>query len=114
MRARRQAKPLLTVEELRQREAQREAQRERAETESEAARLVGRRRETDAAVDADGTLAPAVYRAIFALERDAYYGSRHWARRAQAQWVAAPQCEVERCGAATHCACALRAQCRLP
>ena len=93
MRARRQAKPLLTVEELREREAE----RERAETESEAARLIERLRETKAAVDADSGLAPAVYQAVFAIDRDAYYGSRHWARRAKAQRAAAPHCEVDRC-----------------
>lgn len=97
MRARRQAKPLLTVEELRQREAQRETGRERAETENEAARLVALWRRAGTPVDVVGVLAPPVYRAIFALDRDAYYGSRHWARKAKAQRSAASRCEVERC-----------------
>ncbi len=94
MRARRQARPLLTVEELRQRELA----REREAIEQEAARLVERARATNVAVDKDGALAPALYRAIFALDRDAYLASRHWARRAKAQLAAAPRCEVERCG----------------
>ncbi|MBA3788535.1 MAG: hypothetical protein H0X21_07560 [Actinobacteria bacterium] len=93
MRARRQAKPLLTMEELRLREVE----RERAEIESEAARLVERRRQAATTVDADGALTPAVYRAIFALEPGAYYASRHWTRRTKAQRATAPQCEVERC-----------------
>jgi hypothetical protein len=97
MRARRQAKPLLTVEELRRREAE----REQAALDSEAARLVELWRQERAAVDAGGALAPAVYRAIFALDRDAYLGSRHWARRTKAQLAATPRCEVERCAEAT-------------
>jgi len=93
MRARRQARPLLTPEELRLREAE----RERAATEGEAARLVEPSRRSAEPVDADEAVAPAVYRAIFALDREAYFGSRHWARRAKGQLSAAPGCEVERC-----------------
>lgn len=93
MRARRQAKPLLTVEELRRREAA----REQAAIEDEAARLVELWRRAGTQVDAGGALVPPVYRAIFALDSDAYYGSRHWGRRAKAQLAAAPECEVERC-----------------
>jgi hypothetical protein len=97
MRARREPKPLLTVEELRRREAE----REQAAIESEAARLVELWRQEGAAVDAGGALTPAVYRAIFARDRDAYLGSRHWARRTKAQLAATPRCEVERCAEAT-------------
>ena len=93
MRARRQAKPLLSVEELRQREAAREL----AAIESAAARLVELWRRESKPVDAAGALAPQVHRAIFELDRDAYYGSRHWARRAKAQRAASPACEVDRC-----------------
>lgn len=93
MRARRQATPLLTPEQLRQRKEE----RQRAETESEAARLVERRRQRRTPVDAEGRLPTAVYQAIFALDRDSYYRSRHWARRSKAQRIATPQCEVEGC-----------------
>jgi hypothetical protein len=97
MRARRQAKPLLTVEELRKREA------ERAQTalESEAARLVELWRREGTPVDAAGNLEPPLYRAIFALGSGAYHAGRHWARRVKAQLSASPACEVERCGEAT-------------
>ena len=93
MRARRQAKPLLTVEELRQREAE----REQSATQDEAGRLVELWRRTGARVDAGGALPPSLYRAIFALDRDAYDGSGHWARRTKGQLAAATGCEVERC-----------------
>jgi hypothetical protein len=97
MRARRQAKPLLTVEELRRREA------ERAQTalESEAARLVELWRREGTPVDAAGNLEPPLFRGIFALDSGAYDAGRHWARRVKAQLSASPACEVERCGEAT-------------
>ena len=50
------------------------------------------------AVDVEGKLAPELYRAVFAAERRAYYGSRHWARRTRAQLERTPICEVTRCG----------------
>ena len=93
MRARRRATPLLTPEQLRQRQEE----RQRAETESEAARLVERRRQQRTPVDAEGRLSTAVYQAIFAIDRDSYYLSRHWARRSKAQRAATPRCEVEGC-----------------
>ena len=97
MRARRQAKPLLTVEELRKREAE----RGQAALESEATGLVELWRQDSKPIDRSGALAAAVYKAIFALERDAYFASRHWARRTKAQLASAAACEVVRCGART-------------
>ena len=97
MRARREPKPLLTVEELRRREAEREQEA----LESEAARLVELWRRERTPVDAAGILEPPLYRAIFALDGDAYFESRHWARRAKAQLSASAACEVERCAEAT-------------
>jgi hypothetical protein len=52
-------------------------------------------------VDAEGKLDPAVYESIFALDRRAYFGSRHWSRRSRAQLGLAPVCEVARCGRGT-------------
>jgi hypothetical protein len=97
MRARREAKPLLTVEELRRREAE----REQAALEGEAARLVELWRRDGITVDAAGILEPPLYRAIFSLDSDAYDAGRHWARRAKAQLAASPACEVERCAETT-------------
>lgn len=45
-------------------------------------------------------LDPEVYRRLFALSSEAYYGSGHWSRRARAQLAFAPACEVEACRAA--------------
>ena len=56
-------------------------------------------------VDAEGKLAPSVYRAVFARSRPAYYGSRHWSRRSRAQLELTAFCEVERCGATARPAC---------
>ncbi|MBA3476554.1 MAG: hypothetical protein H0T10_07375, partial [Actinobacteria bacterium] len=93
LRERRAAKPLLSVKELRLREAA----RQRNETEALAEELVERWREGQKPVDAEGKLASEVYRAIFARSRRAYYGSRHWSRRCRAQLVLTRLCEVERC-----------------
>ena len=93
LRERRDAKPLLSVRELQLREAAR--QREEAET--LAHERVERWRLHRKSVDAEGKLAPAVYRAIFARSRRAYYGSRHWSRRSRAQLELTPACEVDRC-----------------
>ena len=96
LRARRDAKPLLTPHELRLREAARrreDEERRRQELADEAARLVGRRRR----VDADGRLSTELYRAVFALDPEAYFASAHWYRRAKAQLADASACE--RCGA---------------
>jgi hypothetical protein len=97
LRERRAAKPLLSVRELQLRESE----RQRAEAEALAADLVERRRRERKPVDADGKLAPEVYRAVFARNRSAYYGSRHWSRRSRAQLALTPYCEVERCGCET-------------
>ena len=94
LRERRAAKPLLSVKELQLREAE----RRRDEAEALAGERVERWRQEQKSVDADGKLAPAVYRAIFARSRPAYYGSRHWSRRSRAQLELTPSCEVERCG----------------
>lgn len=97
LRARREAKPLLSPHELRLREAARrreEEERRRAELAAEAARLVGRRKR----VDADGRLSTELYRAVFAADPEAYLASAHWYRRAKAQLTHAAACE--RCGAA--------------
>ena len=95
LRERRQAAPLLTARQLREREAT----RLREEVEREAARLVARWHAERRAVDADGKLAPAVYAAVFASSRPAYLASKHWSRRTSAQRKATPACEVVRCGA---------------
>jgi hypothetical protein len=96
LRARRAAKPLLSVRELQLREAA----RRRDEEEALAHERVERWRLRQKSVDAEGKLAPAVYRAIFARSRRAYYGSRHWARRSRAQLELTSFCEVESCSRA--------------
>ena len=96
LRERRAAKPLLSVRELQLREAA----RQRDETEALAQERVERWRLRQKSVDAEGKLAPAVYRVIFARSRRAYYGSRHWSRRSRAQLELTPFCEVERCNEA--------------
>ena len=93
LRERRAATPLVSERELREREAA----RERAELERRAAALVARWREGRTAVDAEGKLAPELYRAVHAASPSAYFASRHWARRARAQRAAAATCEVARC-----------------
>jgi hypothetical protein len=96
LRERRAAKPLLSVRELQLREAA----RRRDEEEALAKERVERWRARQKSVDAEGKLAPAVYRAIFARSRRAYYGSRHWSRRSRAQLEQTAFCEAERCGSA--------------
>ena len=96
LRERRAAKPLLSVRELQLREGA----RRRDEAEALAAERVERWRLRQKSVDAEGKLAPPVYRAIFARSRPAYYGSRHWTRRSRAQLELTSFCEVERCSAA--------------
>ena len=94
LRERRAAAPLLTVHELHEREAS----RRREEVVREARELVERWRRQRTAVDVQGKLTPELYRAVFAAERPAYYGSKHWARRTRAQLERTPSCEVTRCG----------------
>src|SRR4029453_2856166 len=94
LRSRRQAAPLLTARELRDREAT----RRREQIATEGSRLLDPRRRARPPVDADGRLALELYRAIFASGRNAYYESRHWSRRSLAQRKATPVCEVARCG----------------
>jgi hypothetical protein len=94
LRERRQAAPLLTARELREREAT----RRREEVAQAVSRLLDRRHHARTPVDADGKLALELYRAIFASSRSAYYESRHWSRRSRAQRKATPACEVVRCG----------------
>ena len=96
LRERRAAKPLLSVKELQLREAA----RRRDEAEAAARELSERWRQRQQAVDEEGKLAPEIYRAVFARNRRAYYGSRHWSRRTRAQIDLAPSCEVARCGRA--------------
>jgi len=96
LRERRAAKPLLSVRELQLREAV----RRRDEADGLANERVERWLERQKSVDAEGKLAPAVYRTIFARSRPAYYGSRHWSRRSRAQLELTPLCEVTRCGRA--------------
>ena len=93
LRARRAAKPLLSVRELQLREGA----RRREEAEALAQERVERWRLRQKSVDAEGKLDPAIYRVIFARSRRAYYGSRHWSRRSRAQLERTPFCEVERC-----------------
>jgi hypothetical protein len=94
LRERRAAKPLLSVRELQLREAA----RRRDEVEALANERLERWQARQKSVDAEGKLDPAVYRAIFALDRRAYYASRHWSRRSRVQLGLAPFCEVARCG----------------
>ena len=96
LRERRAAQPLLSVRELQLREAA----RRREEEEALAQERVERWRLRQKSVDAEGKLAPAIYRLIFARSRPAYYGSRHWSRRSRAQLELTPSCEVGRCGRA--------------
>lgn len=96
LRERRTATPLLSVGELQLRDAAR--RRDEAEALAEMRVELWRLRQQP--VDAEGELAPAVYRAIFARSRQGYYGSRHWSRRSRAQLGLTPFCEVERCGRA--------------
>jgi len=93
LRERRAAKPLLSVMELQLREAV----RRRDEAEALAQERVERWQLRQKSVDAEGKLAPEVYRAVFARNRRAYYGSRHWSRCSRAQLVLTSFCEVERC-----------------
>ena len=93
LRSRRQAVPLLTAREVRDREAT----RRREEIATEVSRLLDRRRHARTPVDADGRLTLELYRAIFASSRSAYYESRHWSRRSLAQRRATPACEVVLC-----------------
>lgn len=94
LRDRRAAAPLLGVHELRARETTRRQE----ELARQARALVERWRGRRTPVDADGKLAPELYRAIFAADRRAYYKSRHWARRTRSQRDRTPLCEVKRCG----------------
>lgn len=93
LRERRAATPLLKVHQLHEREAA----RRREELTVRAGELVERRRSRRTPVDIDGKLTPELYRAVFAVDRWAYYGSRHWARRTRAQRERTPFCEVTRC-----------------
>jgi hypothetical protein len=93
LRERREAKPLLTVEQLRRRELE----RERQAAETAAAAAVEAWRTTGEAVDSAGRLGTGDYRTIFALDPDAYGASRHWIRRVRAQLEAARACEVAAC-----------------
>lgn len=95
LRERRAAKPLVSVRELQLREAA----RRRDEEDAIARERLERWLRQGKPVDAEGKLAPGVYRAIFARSRPAYEGSRHWSRRARAQLEVTAACEVERCGA---------------
>jgi len=94
LRARRAAKPLLSVRELQLREAA----RRRDKAEALATDRLERWRQRQKSVDAEGKLAPEVYRLIFRQSRPAYYGSRHWSRRSRTQLGVTSCCEVERCG----------------
>ena len=94
LRERRAGQRLLSPAEV----ANREASRLRQELELEASEAVARWREGKS-VDGRGKLPPAVYRRIFELSSAAYYASGHWSRRARAQLLLAPGCEVAACGA---------------
>ena len=96
LRARREAPSLLSPAEA----AQREAARRREEVEAEAADALERWRD-GRSPDARSKLAPETYLALFRLSEGAYEATGHWARRAKAQLVLAPACEVERCRAET-------------
>jgi hypothetical protein len=93
LRARREATSLLSVRELQEREAA----REREQDAQQATELVARWRDEGRLVDGKGKLSPSVYRAVFALDRAAYFESMRWARLAKAQTAETPRCEVARC-----------------
>ncbi|HZG36171.1 MAG TPA: hypothetical protein VEY87_10015 [Gaiellaceae bacterium] len=96
LRARRGTKSLLSVEELRRREAEREREAAQAAARAEAARLAAERRAhgtPPATTDGD------VLRALHAIDPDAYLATTHWRRLARAQLRLAPACEAARCGA---------------
>ena len=103
LRARRQAASLLSVREVREREATRrreeEAAAEREAAALEAVRLVARWREGGDAYDARSRISTAVHAAVLKLDPEAYAAGAHWRRVARAQRAAAPLCEVERCDA---------------
>ena len=92
LRARREAPSLLSPAEA----AKREAARRREEIEADAAAAFERWRD-GRSPDTRGKLAPETYRALHRLSPDAYAATAHWGRRAKAQLVLAPACEVERC-----------------
>ena len=93
LRERREAAPLLKPVEL----SQREAARRREEVEAAAVEALGRWRE-GRSPDGRGKLSAPVYRRLFELSSAAYFASGHWSRRARAQLVLAPACEVAACG----------------
>jgi hypothetical protein len=93
LRERRGTQPLLKPVEA----SRREAARRREETEAAAEGALGRWRD-GRSPDGRGKLPTEVYGRLFALSSAAYYASAHWARRARAQLVLAPACEVARCG----------------
>jgi hypothetical protein len=92
LRARRAVRTLVTPGEA----ARREAARRRAQLEERARTLVAAWRETSRALDAGGKLEPALYEAVFAVAPEAYYATRDWRRRARAQVMRQPACEVQR------------------
>jgi len=96
LRARREARSLLTPAEA----AQREASRRREEETAAAAEAVERWR-NGRSPDARGKLTAGAYRALHRLDPAAYEATGHWARRVRAQFAVAPACEVEACGSRT-------------
>jgi hypothetical protein len=96
LRARRGPKSLLSVEELRRREAEREREAARAAARAEAARVAAEWRAGGAL---PATTDRAVLGELFAADPDAYLATPHWGRVTRAQLALAPRCEAGRCGA---------------
>ena len=96
LRARREPRALLTVEEVRRREAERQREAERDAARTEAARLAARWRERSTA---PGATDAAVLAELFGVDPEAYFASAHWRRVEKAQRTLAPRCEVARCAA---------------
>lgn len=96
LRARRAPKQLVSVEELRRREAERQREAEREAAAAEARRLAAAWRADRAA---PATTDVTVLRELHSLEPEAYFATPRWRRVAKAQRALAPACEVARCGA---------------
>jgi hypothetical protein len=93
LRARRESAALVTPGEA----ARREAARRREAHEAAAAAALERWRE-GRSPDGGGKLEAEAYKELFRLSPEAYLGCGHWARRARAQLLSAPRCEVIGCG----------------
>ena len=103
LRARREPKGLVSVEELRRREAERQREAERDAARAEATRIAAAWREEGTA---PASSEASVLRELFALAPAAYFATARWKRVAKAQRELEPRCGVARCGSTSR----LRAQ----